>query len=215
MRLRYYITGTLIGEAQDLYRNGELIQTGPSGSTGSGSVAGSVLYNEGFLIMTASWDLDSNHAGQVYLNDGSVRNNAWIYYGTGMNDGTPSGLIPSASFVLEFSGTNYVPTVTMLAHAPRGELVHSNNPTYVKYAQSESLKQRTGSFIYHEHEKVEIKNTVTSSYITPTASFQKQTWISKIGIYDEDRNLIAIAKLANPVKKTADRDFTFKLKLDI
>jgi len=45
--------------------------------------------------------------------------------------------------------------------------------------------------------------------------FQKQTWISRIGIYDEDMNLIGIAKPANPVKKTVDRSFTFKLKLDI
>ena len=34
-------------------------------------------------------------------------------------------------------------------------------------------------------------------------------------IYDENRNLIAIAKLANPVRKTKDLDYTFKLKLDM
>ena len=35
-----------------------------------------------------------------------------------------------------------------------------------------------------------------------------------VQIYDNDKNLIGIAKLATPVKKTEDRDFTFKLKLD-
>ena len=34
-------------------------------------------------------------------------------------------------------------------------------------------------------------------------------------IYDKDKNLIAIAKLATPVKKTAKREFTFKIKLDL
>ena len=48
-----------------------------------------------------------------------------------------------------------------------------------------------------------------------TAYFEKTTYISKIGIYDENENLIAVAKPATPVKKTAERDFTFKLKLDI
>ena len=43
----------------------------------------------------------------------------------------------------------------------------------------------------------------------------EQTFISKIGIYDEERNLIAVANLATPVKKTEDRALTFKLKLDI
>ena len=55
--LKFYITGTLAAECKDITRNGELIQTGPVGSTGSGSVAGVVLYNEGFLLMTGSWNL--------------------------------------------------------------------------------------------------------------------------------------------------------------
>ena len=33
--------------------------------------------------------------------------------------------------------------------------------------------------------------------------------------YDDNQNLIAIAKMATPIKKTAERDFTFKIKLDI
>ena len=70
-----------------------------------------------------------------------------------------------------------------------------------------------------------IKNTVSSSwdvltssnipsYSTNSASFKKQTYISKIGIYDEQKNLIAIAKLAKPIKKTEQDAYTFKLKLD-
>ena len=56
---------------------------------------------------------------------------------------------------------------------------------------------------------------MSSSYSDQEATFKKETYISKVGIYDEDRNLIAIAKLATPVKKTEERDLTFKLKLDI
>ena len=33
-------------------------------------------------------------------------------------------------------------------------------------------------------------------------------------IYDEEMNCIGIAKIAKPVKKTPERDFTFKLKVD-
>ena len=60
-----------------------------------------------------------------------------------------------------------------------------------------------------------IKNITSASYQDPTAPFEKTTYISKIGIYDEDKNLIAVASLARPVKKTESRDLTFKLKLDI
>jgi len=60
-----------------------------------------------------------------------------------------------------------------------------------------------------------MKNTISSSFCNFSASFAKQTFISKIGIYDDERNLIAVANLATPVKKTEDRSLTFKLKLDI
>ena len=40
MSLKFYITGTLIGELKDEKYNGELVQVGPVGSVGSGSVAG-------------------------------------------------------------------------------------------------------------------------------------------------------------------------------
>jgi hypothetical protein len=39
LKLDFYISGTLFGTLEDLNKNGELIQTGPPGSTGSGSCA--------------------------------------------------------------------------------------------------------------------------------------------------------------------------------
>jgi hypothetical protein len=104
----------------------------------------------------------------------------------------------------------------MLAHAPKGELNYSSNPTYIKYGETQEIfKPSSGRFAYKESEAIQIKNTVSSSYADPTGSFEKQTFISRIGIYDKDKNLIGVAKVANPVKKTEDREFTFKLKLDI
>ena len=46
-------------------------------------------------------------------------------------------------------------------------------------------------------------------------SFEKQVFISEIGIYDKEKNLLGIAKLANPVTKKESQDYTFKLKLDM
>ena len=60
-----------------------------------------------------------------------------------------------------------------------------------------------------------IKNVVSSAYNDPTGSFEKTTYISKVAIYDAQKNLIGIAKTATPIRKTVERDFTFKLKLDI
>ena len=73
----------------------------------------------------------------------------------------------------------------------------------------------TSSTSFEERSTLQIKNTISSSYPDPNGNFAKQTFISKVGIYDENKNLIAIAKLAKPVKKTEERDLTFKLKLDL
>ena len=73
----------------------------------------------------------------------------------------------------------------------------------------------TSKELYLEDAQKPIANIVSSSYSEPSASFKKQTYISKIGIYDENKNLIAVAKVATPVKKTEEREYTFKLKLDI
>ena len=60
-----------------------------------------------------------------------------------------------------------------------------------------------------------IKNTVSSSYYKVSGTFEKQTFISNVAIFDKDRNLIGVAKVATPVRKTEEQDYTFKLKLDL
>lgn len=208
--LKYYISGSLIGQVKDINKNGELIQIGPSGSTGSGSVAGVVLYTEGFLVLTGSWDLDATP--RRYLGDPTnLSSSSWLFYGVGMNDNIGSGWIPFVNYEMGFQGTNYIPTITMLAHAPKGDLNHSNNPTYVSYGQKQIANSSSNWFIEPE---LTIKNTTESPYTNTEAPFEKTTYISKVGIYDEDRNLIGIATVSKPVKKTENRDYTFKLKMD-
>jgi len=73
----------------------------------------------------------------------------------------------------------------------------------------------TSSQIYQENASRTIKNTVSSSFYDYEAPFERQVFISKVAIYDENKNLIGVATLANPVKKKEDEDLTFKLKLDI
>ena len=105
----------------------------------------------------------------------------------------------------------------MFAYAPKNELNWSNNPTYLIQSGDNSKDQYldvTGSNVYIENEDVYVKNIVSSSFSTYSASFDAVTYIRSIGVYDEDKNLIAVAKVANPVK-TTEQDYTFKLKLDL
>jgi len=127
-----------------------------------------------------------------------------------------NALYPSASnFAIEFNGKNVVPTITMFANAPAGQLNNSQNPTWISSSHSSWKEQiHFDSSSYIEPKQVPIKNTAESDFTNDTADFEKQTFISKIAIYDDDKNLLGIAKLATPVLKRETDSYTFKLKLD-
>jgi hypothetical protein len=231
--LKYFISGTLVGELRDINKNGELIQVEPSQgliSQGSGNVAGVVMYNEGFMVLTGSWTLGHLGAGAPTFNDRDVFGAtvssvgpSWLRFAHGVGSGRGSaaespfgkGTNPSSSYLMEFLGTSHISTISMMAHAKKGELNWSNNPSFISSSASSSyVSPHVGGYRYYERE-LEIKNIVSSSYSQVTGSYERTTYISKVGIYDKDKNLIAIASVANPVKKTEERDLTFKLKLDI
>lgn len=210
--LQFYISGTMIGRITDWRENGELVEV--TGSS-TGSVAGVVLYNEGFIILTGSWPLETGIA-RNYLNDPTnLVTSSWVYYGTGMNDGTGSGVLPLPSFVMNFRGTQCVDTITMLAHLPPGQFNHSNNPTYIQFGQDGAYIPTTGSTTYRENSSVAIKNMVQTDYENFTGSFEKITYVSSVKIMDADKNVIAVAKLTNPVRKRPQDSYTIKMKLDI
>jgi len=207
--LDFYHTGTLAGRLQDVNKNGELIQT--IGSNGSGSVAGVVLYTEGFIVLTGSWGIAPP---DNYLDGMDTPSGSWIYFGAGMygTETYTSGMLDSSSFKLSFEGTSKVPVMTMFAHAKRGEINNSVNPTFInKQTRQEPV---TGSSAYIEYDKMEPANVVSGSY-NQEEYLEKTTFITTIKLYDENKNVIGVAKLAKPVRKTQDRDLSFKLKIDL
>ena len=214
VKLDFFISGTLVARCEDKNRNGELIQTSGTAfaqANGLNKVAGVVLYNEGFVLLTGSWNLTE---GNFDFGPGSARKGTWKDFAAGAND-SYGEVNPSASFALSFQGTSYINTVSMLCDAPLGDLNFSTNPTFINKNDSTLNSNVTGAGGYFQNNKIRIKNTISSSFYNYEEDFKRQTFISKIGIYDENRNLIAVANLAKPVKKLEDRDYTFRLKLDI
>jgi hypothetical protein len=223
LSLKMYMTGTLIGELQDSKQNGELIQV--SGALdhgwklGSGSVAGVALYEEGVLLLTGNWNLAPTMATQR-IHATSRDYPKWKYFGAGCEDQVSTAIdsthghtFLSMSYDLSFKGTTETQILTMYTHAKKGQTNHSNNPTFIDYGQDKLAI--TSSNIYQENAQRSIKNTVSSSFAGHSASFERQVYISKIGIYDKKKRLIGVASLANPILKKEDQDYTFKLKLDI
>tara|TARA_Y100000310_G_C20682299_1_gene816696 strand:+ start:2104 stop:3522 length:1419 start_codon:yes stop_codon:yes gene_type:complete len=228
LSLKWYYTGSLTGELRDEKQNGELRQVVSSSEYGAaydGEVAGVVLYDEGFILLTGSWAL--NPAVEVLSGaSGDTTEPSWIYYGLGAHDG-PSADPPhggsnsrvesdvpnKVSFKLSFQGETETQVMTMFTRAGRGKANFSNNPTYLTYGQSNL--QATSSRFYEENASRTIYNSVSSSYSDFEAPFKRQLYVSRVAIYDDKKNLIGIATLGSPVLKKEDQDITFKLRLDL
>lgn len=209
VEMNFYVSGTLIGKLKDSNRNGELIQTE---GVGTGQVAGVVLYNEGFALLTGTYDIGNGFLGENYNGSGVVTA-SWANYGAGMHDGLASSVVTASSFGLSFDGTTKTQTVTLLAHAEKGEYNHSNNPTYKTYGQTTT--PLSSSMRYVEPRELTIKNVVSSSFSDTDADFHKTTYISSVAIYDEHKNLIGIAKVATPIRKDENTEYSIRMKLDI
>lgn len=199
--LKYYISGTLAAEATDSRKNGELVW--------NDNIVGTVMYNEGIILLTSSAEIDS-----TVIDYESPDTSSWLTYGYGMNDGnTISTTTLSASFGLEFDTVSKFQNMTVLAKAPYGELNHSNNPTYLKYTGQEP-RYSTGSYQFVETNR-EVKNIVPAVQTDEEPPFNKETYISKICIYDKNKRLIGICKLATPIRKTEVNEYLFKMKIDL
>lgn len=200
-------TNQLLAEARDEKQNGLLYQTNQdSVDAMSGSIVGEILYNHGLLIMTGT----SLFYDGAILYDGVTGNGKWNYF---PYTGTLSGGDINIEMELEFQGVDYLNTITMFAHAPSSQINHSNNLTYRKRTTGTQIS--TGSNYFIENPEQEIKNIVYNGISDQTASFQKEVYINKIGIYDKDKKLLAVTSLSNPIRKKQNDGYTFKIKKDL
>ena len=210
--LDFYITGSSIAKATDEKKNGELV--GTTGAT-SGSVVGIVMYDEGIMLLTSSANLETGPTPGIKYDGSQAISSSWMYFGASMNDGISDLTLLSASYGINFKGTSYVNTMTMFCHAKDGQLNYSNNPTFKRNADLAAYPDNSSPHNFFSEKEVGLKNIVSSSYGGIEEDFQKTTYISKVGVYDEDGNLIMIASTSSPIKKTEDTDYTFKLKIDL
>lgn len=195
VKLNYYCTGTILSQITDRKEDGFLYDS-------SDKKIGLVLYNQGFVILSGSDKLSFN--SEQFKNGANLP--SWTYFGYFAT----SNIVYSSDMNYEIK--NSIPTKTIFIEANKNTLNHSNNPTYIQ-SGSYSYNYSSSSFI--ESRTISIKNIVESPFTSGSANFEKETYISKIALYDKDKKVIGIASLANPIRKTENREFLFKLKLDI
>ena len=216
VQLDHYMTGTLMAQLKDTKKNGELIETvGPN----KGQVAGIVLYEYGVCILTSSLDLSADVTTKDnFFHPSTQVFPSWSSFATGLREVNHGPVASSAhnvgtnhSYMIKVQGTNKIPTMTLLTHAEKGELNYSINPTFTDHKDQKTTLISENGYVEKGNS---IKNIVQSKYEGFQEDFESVTYISSIGIYDENKNLIAVAKLATPVKKTEARSLMLKLRLD-
>lgn len=201
INLNFYLSGSIISSISDHREDGVLY------ISGSDEKAGVVLYNEGFILL--------NHTGA--LSDQTASFSGYMYE-IGIYEDVPRWVhafqlaSDSIYFDIDYGTKNIVATNLNFVYANKNEYNHSNNPTYL---ESGSYSYQTSSYHFRESDEIKVKKVNRSPFVSGSAEFNKETYITRIGLYDGDKKLIAIGSLANPVRKTENREYLFKLAFDI
>jgi hypothetical protein len=89
-----------------------------------------------------------------------------------------------------------ISSVSYFTRARNDEFNFSSNPTYKTGSKDSDGVETTGKF--------------------KVASFKgdPRAYITQVGLYDDDHDLIAVAKLSQPVLKSFSREAVIKVKLD-
>ena len=106
---------------------------------------------------------------------------------TGSEISSSANSIRNRLYDLSFNNTTELNSTIYFCRAGAGDFNYSANPTYL----TES--------------KVRVKNESTDSPVS---------YITTVGLYSSDNELLAVAKLSEPLKKTPDTEFTIRTRLD-
>ena len=88
---------------------------------------------------------------------------------------------------LTFNNTTELNSTIYFCRAHHNEFNYSTNPTYLN------------------NSKIRVKTNSTDNPVS---------YITTIGLYNDNNELMAVAKLSEPLKKTPDVEFTLRVRLD-
>ena len=156
---------------------------------------GLIYYQAGVVVLTSSL-FASNNESQTGER-GIINETApvqWHDSTTNIHDALKNNEISSSADALrrrirnvQFNNTTELNSTIYFCRANHNEFNYSSNPTYL-----------TGS-------KIRVKIDATDDPVS---------YITTVGLYNDRRELLAIAKVSEPLKKTPDTEFTLRVRLD-
>jgi hypothetical protein len=188
-------------------------------------------YGEGIKVGTVKFT--DNNSGKVYEDDGysnlvsgsTICGN--IMYDRGfviLTKDTPSGSL--TDFRIEYNSTQTIYENEIFISVLENEFNFSQNRTALVDADYETVNVTThGQYSYSSHYSQSYTNLRSakvnplfshydvSSSLDPTGSYLAP-FITTIGLYDNELNMVAVAKLARPMKSYPDYPLNFIIRFD-
>ena len=162
-----------------------------NGTLASGQKAGLIFYQAGVAILTASVFTRASEGGILLNTVSSSYMNASNHT---MNHLLASSSISASADALRlrmhnlsFNNTVELNSTIYFCRIKHNDFNYSSNPTYLSSSQ------------------IRVKNASTD---TPVA------YITSIGLYDDDNNLLAVGKLSEPLRKDPTIKYTLRARLD-
>tara|TARA_R100001460_G_scaffold45981_3_gene83355 strand:- start:140 stop:1315 length:1176 start_codon:yes stop_codon:yes gene_type:complete len=174
--------------------NGNLIQFNPSSPSSTNQYCGNIIYEHGIAILTgvtASYNGDGtpgNSNSSIARIGSLILNNL---------DGYNSGTDYFNTAVVGFSSSVQLYENQYKCVIRENEFGYSLNPSLLSGSQSEAPLLGT-NYVY--------KDFATGSYFSP--------YITTVGLYDNDQNLLAIGKLSVPTKVPMNADLEIQVAFD-
>jgi hypothetical protein len=164
---------------------------GYSNLVSGGDIYGNVLYDRGYVILTKDVVSGSFNQFQIQFNSTKTIYENEIFISILENEFNTSQN-PTSMIDVEYE-TGIVVT--------KGEHSYSNSYTQ-SFSNLKSANINPNFFNYN-----------ISSSIDPTGSYLAP-YITTIGLYDDEMNMVAVAKLANPIKSYPDYPLNFIIRID-
>jgi hypothetical protein len=172
-----------------------LLYTSSAAAPASHLPVGLIFYQAGVAVLTASLftahgPADTQFGPNLVANHFDTGSINRMF--TGSNISSSCDAFRNRIYNLEFNNTTELNSTVYFCRANHNEFNYSSNPTYLSGTNGAS--------------EVVVKNGDPAN---PPVSY-----LTTIGLYSPDNELLAVAKLSEPLKNTPSNEATFRVRLD-
>ncbi len=181
-----------------------------SGAAGTNSI-GNIFYTQGLIVITralndvliSNWDLSFKSTKTIYEHEYLLIVNE-DEFNVSQN---PSAVVTEGgeytSFVDSSGNTHRVYSKQPVKYIRKKSILENGNTLDYRYTSSVSSSTHFAGF---EHYDLSSSIDSTGSFLTP--------FITTIGLYDDNCDLVAVAKLPQPIKSERDIPVNFIIRFD-